>query len=161
MLVSFFFFSWVIPVSWLFSWQIRRIILQSPEILKARHFPISAFNNVLKCSMFRGLHVCFSPLDPRQPTSHRGCDLCVHSEFSSYAFLPDALLPGNGAGKGHRWLSCLTLNWSTAQLVVQGGKEGNRNTWSPFWNVFRSDQLILKEEKSIGIQKNTKPANNP
>lgn len=144
-----FFFFWIIPVSCLFSWQIRKLIQVRSEVLKARQLHFSAFNNVLKCSIFRGLHVCFSPVEPCQPSGRRGCDWCVHSKFSSPTSLPDALI------FWRRWSRkapqmAITLDFevlSHSSLGGTGRKRGKQKCLVTFLQYIRSDQLILEEDR--------------
>lgn len=134
----------------------------SGELYKDGHLPISAFYNVLKCSMFGVCMFAFLSLTYCSPVVVEDMIfVCVPNSPLPPLYTSDVFLK-EMEQKSAVDYPCLALNWSpSAHLVVQGGKEGNRNAWSQFWNIFRSEQFILKEEQSIGIPKKAiKPVNN-
>lgn len=133
----------------------------SGELYKDRHLPISAFYNVLKWCMFGVCMFAFLSLTYWDP---------VVVEDMICACVPKSPLPQlHQMHFWRKWSWKVTLMMimfgfelvSLSSLGVEGGKEGNRNAWSQFWNIFRSEEFILEEEKSISIfKKAIIPVNN-
>lgn len=108
------------------------------------------------------LGVCmfaFLQLNQVSPAVIEGAtDECIPSSPLPLLYQMYWFSEGDGAEKHCRWLSRLTLNWPpTAHLVVQGGKEGNRNAWSPFCRILGLTSSSLKR---ISMKKLTKPMHN-
>lgn len=141
----------VTSVSWLFSWQNRKIIEGGSKKLDIHPFLLFILFLSAACLGFACLP--FSPWPIAFQWLQRIWPVHVFQSLLFQLFIR-CIFEGNGAEMGHRWLSCLVLNRD--HFVVQGGKERNRNAWPQFWNIFRSVQFILKDKKSIGIKKKKK-----